>query len=140
MRRYSTILLAWCAALLLVIFGPAAKASNWNEKTILTFNEPVEIPGHVLLPGSYTFSLMNSGEERNIVEIRSTDSQKLVAIVLTDPVVREHTTNHTKITFESHGPDTPKAIQDWFYPGRLTGQQFIYYSLNEKPATSPSGR
>ncbi|MGB2636478.1 MAG: hypothetical protein WAM58_21290 [Candidatus Acidiferrum sp.] len=140
MRISSTILLAFCAALLLCVFSPVAKATNWNEKTILTFHQPVEIPGHVLLPGTYTFKLMNSGGERNIVEISSTDSQKVVAIVLTDPVIRDRPTNHTKVSFESRGPATPEAIKDWFYPGRLTGQQFIYYSSNENPGTSPSGK
>ncbi len=140
MRISSTILMALCAALILVIFTPAAKADQWNEKTILSFDEPVEIPGHVLLPGTYTFSLINSGAERNIVEIRSMNNEKLVAIVLTDSVIREQATNHTKITFESRGLDTPKAIEDWFYPGRLTGQQFIYHSPTESPATSASAR
>ncbi len=94
MRISSTILLAFCAALLLCVFSPVAKATNWNEKTILTFHQPVEIPGHVLLPGTYTFKLMNSGGERNIVEISSTDSQKVVAIVLTDPVFQRYVEVH----------------------------------------------
>lgn len=39
-----------CTALLLGMLSPTSEADVWNRKTILTFDEPVEIPGHVLLP------------------------------------------------------------------------------------------
>ena len=39
---------------------PQAKADVWNQKTIFTFNAPVEIPGGIVLsPGTYVFKLMD---------------------------------------------------------------------------------
>ena len=32
------------------------QADEWNKKTVLTFSQPVEIPGHVLPAGTYTCS------------------------------------------------------------------------------------
>ena len=34
-----------CLAVLGTAFSPIAKADEWNRKTIITFSEPVEIPG-----------------------------------------------------------------------------------------------
>jgi hypothetical protein len=35
----------FCLALTSVVFSPAAKADEWNRKTVMTFSGPVEIPG-----------------------------------------------------------------------------------------------
>ena len=47
----------------------AAKADEWNKKTTITFNQPVEIPGMVLAPGTYVFELMDSPSDRDVVQI-----------------------------------------------------------------------
>ena len=53
-------------ALLAAAFSPSAKADEYNQKTIVTFSEPVEIPpvyitGMRVLPaGTYVFKLVNS--------------------------------------------------------------------------------
>ena len=35
----------FCLALMSAVFLPGAKAGQWNQKTVLTFSGPVEIPG-----------------------------------------------------------------------------------------------
>lgn len=61
-------------------------------------------------------------------EIRLKDDMHLLALVMTDPVVRSQSANHTRITFEQRGANQAKAIKDWFYPGDNTGREFIYPS------------
>jgi len=39
-------------------FAPAAKADEWNKETVLTLNEAVEVPGKILLAGTYAFKLL----------------------------------------------------------------------------------
>jgi hypothetical protein len=38
-------------------FVQRALADEWNQKTIVTFSGPVEIPGQVLDAGTYVFKL-----------------------------------------------------------------------------------
>jgi hypothetical protein len=52
----------------LVIAG-VASADEWNEKTILTFTEPVMIPDATLQPGTYVFKLADTLAQRNLVQV-----------------------------------------------------------------------
>jgi hypothetical protein len=110
------------------VFGlsPAAKADQWNEKTKVTFNEPVEIPGMVLPPGTYVFKLMDSQTDRNIVQIFNKDENHLYATILAVPDYRLHPTGKTVIHFEERPAGSPEAIRAWFYPGDNYGQEFVY--------------
>lgn len=50
-------------------FATKAAAQTWDRKTYVTFNQPVEVPGKVLPPGTYVFKLLNSASDRDIVTI-----------------------------------------------------------------------
>lgn len=52
-------------------------ADVWNEKTIVTIDAPVRIPGKVLAPGSYVFKLADSSSDRHIVRIFITSGEKV---------------------------------------------------------------
>src|ERR1700757_1654354 len=75
------------AALFLVLISVATPrslmADEHNQATKLTFNEPVEIQGHVLEAGTYWFTLMDSQSDRNIVQIWNEDRSQLLATVFT---------------------------------------------------------
>ncbi|MGA8861307.1 MAG: hypothetical protein WB506_14985, partial [Candidatus Sulfotelmatobacter sp.] len=58
---------------------PRARADEWNQRTELTFNEPVEIPGHALPAGTYWFVLANNNSSRDIVRIFNADGSVLSA-------------------------------------------------------------
>ncbi len=129
MRTISAVGVGMCAALLCGMLSPVAKANISNEKTIVTFNQPVEVPGHVLLPGSYVFKLYSTQADqpdRNLVQIQSQDSGQVVALVRTAPVYHASSYDHTKLTFERLNAQSPEAIKDWFFPGNYVGQQFLY--------------
>jgi hypothetical protein len=141
MRTISAMLFAGAMTLSLAVISPKAKADTWNEKTIVSFNEPVEIPGHVLLPGSYTFSLVNSSSDRDIVEVKSNSNPQLVYVVLANPAERLQDSGKTVFQFEKLNTRSPEAIRDWFYPGALYGQQFSYSQTAQKvPATAALGK
>lgn len=128
MRLFSIAIPTLCSTMLLGSLCPGARADEWNKKTIVTINQSVEVPGHVLLPGTYVFRLLNSESDRNIVVIDSKTGEHVHLILMTEPAERLEATGDTVITFENRGPDTPEAIQDWYYPGDLIGQRFFYPS------------
>jgi len=108
------------------VLNPTAKADEWNKKTVLTFNEPVEIPGQVLGAGTYVFKLLDSNANRDIVQIVNKNENHLYATILAIPDYRLTRTGKTVITFEERAAGSPEAIRAWFYPGDNYGQEFVY--------------
>jgi hypothetical protein len=129
----SLILLAGAAGLL----APAARADEWDKLTVLTFNEPVEVPGKILPAGTYVFKLADSESDRNIVQVFTGDQKHLLATVMAIPDSRTNPTDKTVITFEERPSGSPEALHAWFYPGDTEGVEFVYpKSEQEFAATS----
>jgi len=109
-----------------LIFELAAHADEDNELTILTFSQPVQVPGRILPAGTYEFVLANSESNRNIVQIFNADGTELFATVQTIPTERATETDGTSITLAQGQDAQPPALVTWFYPGTETGHEFIY--------------
>jgi hypothetical protein len=105
---------------------PHAKADEWDQKTVLTFSEPVELPGQVLSPGAYTFKLADSDSDRNIVQVFNKDETHLYGTFLAVPDYRLQPAGKTIVTFEERPAGSPEAVRAWFYPGDNYGHEFVY--------------
>jgi hypothetical protein len=105
---------------------------DWNQKTELSFSQAVEIPGRILPAGRYWFVLDNSPADRNVVQVFSGDWSKEWAILLTIPTYRSQSTDITEVKFAERAHDKPEALLTWYYPGRLTGHEFLYASRHEQ--------
>jgi hypothetical protein len=123
---------AFCLALTAAVFSPAARADDWNRKTVMTFSGPVEIPGvhlkgwGVLPAGTYVFKILDSQSDRHIVQIFNKDETEVYATVLAIPNYRLKATNKTVVTFRERPAGEPEALRAWFYPGRNWGEEFVY--------------
>ena len=106
---------------------PRAKADESNQKTVFTFSGPVEIPGKVLLAGTYVFKLVDSQSDRHIVQIFSKDEKTVYATILAIPNYRLKATSKTVITFRERPAGEPEALRAWFYPGKAWGEEFVYH-------------
>ena len=114
-------------AVLALVGAPGASAQpQWSDKTVLTFDGPVEVPGATLEAGAYQFRLVNSAANRQMVQIWNEDRTKLFTTTMAVPVKRLDTTGDVVVTFVSTAPGTPPAIKSWFYPGQVRGHQFVY--------------
>lgn len=107
------------------LLAPAAHADQWNEMTKLTFNQPVTVPRMTLPEGMYWF-VLNGGSDRNVVDIYSADWSHFYEAIDTIPVIRQHSTSRTEVTFAERPSTQPEAMLDWYYPGRTTGHEFLY--------------
>jgi hypothetical protein len=119
-------------ALLSFALAPSALADEWNRKTIVTFSGPVEIPGvhlvgwGVLPAGTYVFKILDSLSDRHIVQIFSKDEKTIYATILAIPNYRIRATDKTVMTFSERPAGQPEALRAWFYPGRNSGEEFVY--------------
>jgi hypothetical protein len=102
---------------------------NVEHNTVVTFTAPVEVPGarpQVLPAGKYTFKVIDSKSNPNIVQISNEDETHVYTTVLAIPIRRELDTDDTVMTFEERPKGQPQALRAWFYPHEKVGQEFVY--------------
>src|SRR5260370_5552729 len=104
----------------------SARADTWDKKTVVTFNQAVEVPGKVLPAGTYTFRLLDSPSDRHIVQIFNADGTHIIATILAINNYRLAPTGDTVMKFSERPGDSPEALRAWFYPGDNFGQEFVY--------------
>jgi len=113
------------AGIALLACATTAAASEWNERTTLTFSEPVMVPGATLQPGTYVFELADANTSRHIVQIRKQDGP-VIATAQAVPMKRYEPKGDVVLKFNPTDRGTPPALKGWFYPGSLYGHQFVY--------------
>lgn len=125
----------WEAALLSVGFltfgywATPARADEWSKRTTFLFNEPVEVPGHVLVPGRYVFQLADLQANREVVQIFREDKKGMDHLVTTQIAVPDYhlrTPEQASVTFEERRSSSPEAVHSWWYPGDNYGWEFLY--------------
>jgi len=112
--------------LLGIALAPSARADEWNKLTVMTVNEPIQVPNKVLPAGTYVVKLLDSPSDRHIVQIFNKDQSHLETTILAIPNYRIQPTGKTVFTFWETPPGQPKALRAWFYPGDNFGQEFAY--------------
>jgi len=113
-------------ALMGTLLAPATKADPQYKRTEVTFNQPTEIPGMVLLPGKYVMKLLDPYTDEKIVRFYNPQEDHMYAMVPVVLAYRMTPTDHTVITFEERAHDAPRAIKDWFPAGDHWGEEFVY--------------
>src|SRR5579884_2050249 len=126
MSHFKAFALASCVGLLGAAFAPTMRADEWNKRTILTVNEPIQVPNATLQPGKYVMKLLDSPSNRHIVQIFDANEQHLITTVLAIPNYRLQPTGKTEFGFWETPAGQPKALRSWFYPGDNFGQEFAY--------------
>jgi len=101
-------------------------ADEWDKKTIITIDEPMQLPNMMLQPGTYVVKLADSGSNRHIVQFFDKDEKHLVTTVLAIPNQRLRLTGKSVFAFWEVPAGQPKALRAWFYPGDNFGQEFAY--------------
>ena len=112
------------------VFAVRAQADQWNKKTILTVNEPIQVQERLLAPGTYVFKLLDSSSTRHVVQIFNSDQSHLIDTVLAIPNYRLEPTGHSQFSFYETPAGTARALHAWFYPGDNFGQEFPYPKHN----------
>jgi hypothetical protein len=125
-RRFSFALLNLFAVLVASILLPFARAEQWDKETVVTFGNPVEVPGKVLPAGTYIFKIANSQSDRRIVQIFTKDQRRVLATIQAVPDYRLQPTDKSVISFEERPSGEPEALHSWFYPGENYGVHFVY--------------
>ncbi|HEY4359896.1 MAG TPA: hypothetical protein VGN17_02955 [Bryobacteraceae bacterium] len=103
-----------------------ARADDLDKKTVVTLDQPTEVPGIVLQPGTYVIKLLNSSSNRHIVEIFNEKMDHLYALTFAVAADRVERKGKTVLTFYEGSATRPQAMRRWFWPGDTNGQEFVY--------------
>jgi hypothetical protein len=121
---------------------PCARADQWDKKTILTVDQPIQVQERLLEPGQYVFKLLDSNSDRHIVQIFNGDQTQIIDTVLALPNYRLRPTGNSRFAFWETPPGSARALRAWFYPGDNFGQEFQYPKqlamLTTAAATTPA--
>jgi hypothetical protein len=115
-----------------LFFELTAHADETNEFTKITFNAPIRIPGQILPAGTYIFQQADPDADQNLVQIFNADRSVLYATLQSVSADRARPTRHTEITLAEPQSGNPDVLVKWFYPGRLTGHEFVYSKQQEQ--------
>jgi hypothetical protein len=115
-----------------LIFELAALADEFDHATVITFTQPVQIPGQVVPTGTYLFELADHGTETHVVQIFSADRSVLYGTFLTSSTDLQEPVNDVEVTFAEPEAGGPPVLLKWFYPGSEIGNEFVYSKQTEK--------
>ena len=106
----------------------ATTAHGWIDEhriNILTFSDPVALPGVVLDAGTYIFE--RGALDQRLVRVRSQNRLRLLYTGFTRTVTRRSGLGaEAFVTFGDVSADAPPRITAWYPAGGKTGQEFIY--------------
>src|SRR5579863_9742493 len=130
---------AVCGIVLAAGFGTfRAQADEWDKKTTLTIDQPIQVTNTYLEPGTYVFKLANSSSNRNIVQIFTGDQRHIIDTIMAIPNYRLQPTGSSRFAFWETPPGSARALRAWFYPGDNFGQEFRYPThLRELAVATP---
>jgi len=114
---------------------PLANADQWDKRTTITINEPIEVPScctpdHVMVlqPGTYVIALaIASQSDRHTVRIFEQDGKTVITTMLAVPNLRLKPTGKSVFQFWETPAGQVQQIRAWFYPGDNFGQEFAYH-------------
>lgn len=130
--RFNKIAFAVALVFSAILFAEVAlHADEWEQSTKLTFSKPVEIPGQILPAGTYLFKLADTND-RNLVQIFNADGSRLYGTLLTISTERRNPTDEGAVTLTQQINGKPNTLLKWFYPGDMTGHEFVYPDQEEQ--------
>ena len=125
----SLITSAGAAAMLLTLSATPALAQGgpMDSRTEFTFNQPVEMPGVTLPPGTYIFRFVDATTGRKVMQVQAKDaSNKTYGMFLTINAQRPRPSDDAELRFLETPAGQPAAVKTWWYPGNTIGREFIY--------------
>jgi hypothetical protein len=120
---------ACAAAMLLTMSATPARAQGGplDSRTEFTFNQPVELPGVTLPPGTYIFRFVDATTGKKVMQVQAKDaSSKTYGMFLTISAQRPRPSDDAELRFLETPAGQPAAVKTWWYPGNTIGREFIY--------------
>ena len=125
-----TLMTSACAAAMLLTLSatPAlAQGGPLDARTEFTFNQPIELPGVTLPPGTYVFRFVDATTGKKVMQVQAKDaSNKNYGMFMTISAQRPRPSDDAELRILETPAGQPAAVKTWWYPGNTIGREFIY--------------
>src|SRR5207249_7004500 len=126
--KNSRHIIAFVSLLVLLIsitWTQDARADEYDRKTVFTINQPVRIPGNIILPpGKYVVKLMDS-TMRDVVRILDANETKVYTTFFAVPEELLNPPEEVRLVLGESAKGSPEQLKAWYYPGLKTGFEFV---------------
>jgi len=126
--KNSRHIIAFVSLLVLLIsitWTQDARADEYDRKTVFTINQPVRIPGNIILPpGKYVVKLMDS-TMRDVVRIMDANETKVYTTFFAVPEELLNPPEEVRLVLGESAKGSPEQLKAWYYPGLKTGFEFV---------------
>jgi hypothetical protein len=125
--RRMAILFGGLALLVTLSIPGSLRGDEWDWTTHFTPNQQIEVPGVVLDANTtYMIRLLPGTTSRQVVQIFTENRMKHLATFQAISETRPRPVEETTFEFMEVPAGNPVPIRSWFYPGRMTGLEFLY--------------
>jgi len=122
--RYITRFVSLLVLLISITWTQDARADESNRKTVFTINQPVRVPGNLILPaGKYVMKLADT-QTRNVVTIMDANETKVYTTFFAFPEELQRPTEQVQLILAESPKGSPEQLRAWYYPGLTTGLEF----------------
>lgn len=98
-----------------------------RDEVKVNFSAPVMVPDATLPVGTYVLKLAGATATRNLVQVWNADETQVFVTALTVPARRTDPKGDVVIKFaRTPSPKLAPALKAYFYPGDITGHEFVY--------------
>jgi hypothetical protein len=126
-------------ALAFMSFVPSARADLGDQSTQLTFNQPVQLPGNMVLPaGTYWFVMPDYATGGEVMQVFNMDRTQLLDTFQTFATGRSDLSNDVQLTFSKGSANRPMMLVSWFYPDETIGHELLYSPQRESQLSEGS--
>src|SRR5262245_66521856 len=109
-------LMTAAAAMALTMSATPVSAQPLDQRTEFTFNQPVEMPGVTLPPGTYIFRFVDATSGRKVMQVQAKDaSNKTYGMFLTINAQRPRPSDDAELRFLETPAGQPAAVKTWLY-------------------------
>jgi len=126
--KNSRHIIAFVSLLVLLIsitWTQDARADEYDRKTVFTINQPVRIPGNIILPpGKNVVKLMDS-TMRDVVRIMDANETKVYTTFFAVPEELLNPPEEVRLVLGESAKGSPEQLKAWYYPGLKTGFEFV---------------
>ena len=129
--RYIFRLISLLVLLISITWTQDARADESNRKTVFTINQPVRVPGNLILPpGTYVLKLADT-QTRNVVTITDATETKVYTTFFAFPEELTTPPEQVRLMLGESPKGSPEQVRAWYYPGLTTGLEFP--TISPKP-------
>ncbi len=109
--------------------GGTVTAQEFEPVMLITAKTAVQIPGHVLGAGVYSFRLINSNNEVVVADAEGGHRYGVFPVA----TFQAKDDDAELVLTTPPGSDGPDRILAWHFPGQSTGYEFIYRKGKDNP-------